>query len=85
LELPLSVGDVVANGIPEDVIQGFGFRDIAAGLSNHGDKLALIVQARAFLSQRVNWDGICGTGERSEGFVLLILALSIPSWSRTYK
>jgi hypothetical protein len=70
LDLPVSVGDVVAYGVTQNVVKCFGFRDVLGGLSDDGDQLALIVQAGAFLGDGMNWNGIERTRERSSRLIL---------------
>jgi 2C-methyl-D-erythritol 2,4-cyclodiphosphate synthase len=49
LELPVSVGDVVAYCIAEDVLKGFGFGDVGTGFTDYSNKFTLVVNASSFL------------------------------------
>ena len=62
--------DVVADGVSEDVVEGFGFWDVGAWLSYHGHEFAFVVETCAFLCYGVDGDGVGGTGEGGYWFVL---------------
>jgi hypothetical protein len=49
LELPVSVGDVIAYCIAEDVLKGFGFGDVGTGFTDYSNKFTLVVNASSFL------------------------------------
>lgn len=72
LDLPVAVRDVVADGVPEDVIKGLGLWDIRTRLANDDDQFALVVQPGALLRQGVYGHGVLGSRKRCEWFVLQI-------------
>ena len=54
LHLPFAVGDVVADSIAEDVVQGFSHGDIECFAADDYDKLAFVVEAGSLEGWRVD-------------------------------
>lgn len=69
LDLPVSMRHVVANTVPENMIESILLRHIRTPLSNHNDKLTLPVQSGTFLGNGMNRDGVSGTRQRCLGLV----------------
>lgn len=69
LDLPVAVGDVVAHGIAEDVVQGLILGHLLAALADHDDELALVIQALALLGNGRDGDGVAVGGQRGDRLV----------------
>lgn len=69
LDLPVAVGDVVADGVAHDVVEGVGLRHLGAALADDDDKLALVVQAGALLGDGGHGDGVAVGAQGGDGLV----------------
>ena len=63
LDLPVAMGDIIADSIAKDIIKGFVFGHIRSGLANDDDQLALVIKGATGLSLRVDGDGLASSGE----------------------
>lgn len=70
LDLPVAVGDVVPDGVAQDVVQGLRLGDVGAGLADDGDELAFVVEAFRHLGLPMHGDGIRGARQRGDWLVL---------------
>lgn len=70
LDLPVAVGDVVADGVAQDVVQGVRLGHVGALLPDHHYQLALPVEALAFLRDGVHRNRIRRARKRRHGLVL---------------
>lgn len=66
LDLPVSLRDVVANGVAENVIQCLRFRDFTSFLADNDDEFTFVVEARiVFDRERMDRDRIGWAGDGS--------------------
>lgn len=70
LELPLSVRNIIADRIAQDVVKRLGLGHIGAFLADDGYQLAFVVKAFALLGHGVDRDRIKRSSQRSDRFVL---------------
>ena len=72
LNLPFSVGDVVADGVAQHVVQRIGLGHIDRLLSNDDHELAFVVEPSSLLSQGVYGDRVGRTRERGRRLILVL-------------
>lgn len=69
MQLQVAVGDVVADGVAEDVGERVALGDVAALCADDGDQFAFVVEAFAFLGEEGDRDRVEGPGGGGAGLV----------------